>query len=274
MLERYDLRGKIALITGGAGLLGVHHAEAILEIGGKPVIFDRDSTAVEQKRSYLENKYEQKILTFIGSVTDEREVIELSQELMNTVGRVEVLINNAAVDPKVISQVGLGEASRLESLTVERWDEEIAVGLTGAFLCSRTFGPLMAEGNGGVIVNVASDLGLIAPNQRLYRQPNVERRHQPVKPVTYSVIKHALIGLTRYLATYWEGGLVRANALCPGGVEAGQDPVFKKRLAELIPAGRMAQPDEYISAIQFLCSDASSYMNGACLVMDGGRTIW
>jgi len=274
MLGKYDLRGKVALITGGAGLLGVHHAEAILEIGGKPVIFDCDSAAAERRRSYLENRYEQEIPTFVGNVANEQELIDLSRELMGTVGRVEVLINNAAVDPKVTEEAGIGESSRLESLRLEQWEEEIAVGLTGAFLCSRIFGPLMAEERGGVIVNVASDLGLIAPDQRLYRKCGIDSTEQPVKPVTYSVIKHAVIGLTRYLATYWEEGLVRANALCPGGVEVDQDAVFRMRLIERIPIGRMARPDEYKEAIQFLCSDASSYMNGSCLVMDGGRTAW
>jgi NAD(P)-dependent dehydrogenase (short-subunit alcohol dehydrogenase family) len=157
---------------------------------------------------------------------------------------------------------------------VERWNDELAVGLTGAFICSKVIGSTMANQGKGVILNVSSDLGLIAPNQNLYHKSGLLDDQQPVKPMTYSVVKHGLIGLTRYLATYWAHQGVRANVLCPGSVSAGQPEEFVHKLTELIPAGRLAQPYEYKAAVQFLCSDASSYMNGACVVMDGGRTAW
>ena len=133
----------------------------------------------------------------------------------------------------------------------------------------------MARRGNGVILNIASDLGVIAPDQRLYRQPHITRdEEQPVKPVTYSVIKHGLIGLTRYLATYWAEQGVRVNAISPGGVFNNQDPAFVEKLTRLIPMGRMAAVDEYCAAIQFLCSDASSYMTGQNIVIDGGRSVW
>ncbi len=148
----------------------------------------------------------------------------------------------------------------------------MAVGLKGAFLCSRVFGSEMAARGRGVIVNVASDLALISPDQRLYSRPGLPPEAQPVKPVTYSVVKAGLIGLTRYLATYWPG--VRVNAISPGGVFTNQPEDFVARLSDLIPMGRMARADEYQAAILFLCSDASSYMTGSNLVIDGGRTTW
>ena len=127
---------------------------------------------------------------------------------------------------------------------------------------------------GGVILNIASDLSVIAPDQRLYRRNGLDESAQEVKPVTYSVIKAGLIGLTRYLATYWADCGVRANALSPGGVFNDQGEDFVKRITSLIPLGRMANHDEYRSIIQFLCSDASSYLNGQNIVMDGGRSVW
>lgn len=149
------------------------------------------------------------------------------------------------------------------------------MGLTGAFICSRVFGAAMAANDrGGVILNIASDLSVISPDQRLYRKDNLPIDMQPVKPVTYSVIKTGLIGLTRYLATYWADRGVRANALSPGGVFTDQNDVFVQSLLTRIPMGRMATTTEYRAAVQFLCSDASAYLTGQNIVMDGGRSIW
>ncbi len=189
--------------------------------------------------------------------------------------RVDILVNNAAIDPKMKGGAGMVESSRLENFPLEQWNVQVAVGLTGAFLCSQAFGTQMAQdGKGGVILNIASDLSVFSPDQRLYRKADLPDDMQPVKPVTYSVIKTGLIGLTRYLATYWAECGVRANALSPGGVFNGQDEVFLQKLSALIPLGRMAQRNEYRCAVQFLCSDASSYMNGQNIVMDGGRSAW
>ena len=157
---------------------------------------------------------------------------------------------------------------------MEVWNQDIAVGLTGAFLCARTFGEIMAKQGKGVILNIASDLALISPDQRLYRKSGLPDQAQFVKPITYSVVKSGLIGLTRYLATYWADCGVRCNALSPGGIHVDQEEDFVQRLSQLIPMGRMASKDEYKAAVAFLVSDASSYMNGANLVMDGGRTVW
>jgi NAD(P)-dependent dehydrogenase (short-subunit alcohol dehydrogenase family) len=189
--------------------------------------------------------------------------------------RIDILVNNAAIDPKVSGNACIQETSRLESFPLVQWELQLAVGLTGAFLCSQVFGSAMArDGKGGVILNIASDLSILSPDQRLYRKEGLSADLQPVKPVTYSVIKAGLVGLTRYLATYWAEQGVRANALSPGGVFTGQGEEFVTRLTSLIPMGRMASTDEYRAAVQFLCSEASAYMNGQNIVMDGGRSVW
>ncbi len=185
-----------------------------------------------------------------------------------------MLINNAANNPKVEEPGVLGR-SRLESYPIEQWDADLAVGLTGAMLCSRVFGAEMARQGGGVIINVASDLALIGPDQRLYALDGVAPDKQPVKPVSYSVVKTGLIGLTRYLATYWaDAGVESKMRYCPGGVESNQDQVFLQRVEGRIPLGRLAVADEYQGAIVFLASDASAYMTGAVLTIDGGRSVW
>jgi NAD(P)-dependent dehydrogenase (short-subunit alcohol dehydrogenase family) len=205
-------------------------------------------------------------------ITDEASLKETCNQIIQTFGRIDILINNAANNPKV--EDGTSSWSRLEIFPLDVWDDDIKVGLTAAFLCSRIFGAEMAKRRSGVIVNVASDLAIMAPDQRLYRVDGLPDDQQPVKPVTYSVVKAALLGLTRYLATYWSNENIRVNAISPGGVLNGQPEVFVNRVKELIPLGRMAARDEYQGAILFLCSDASSYMTGTNLVVDGGRTCW
>ena len=164
--------------------------------------------------------------------------------------------------------------SRLENFSVDQWNLEMAVGLTGAMLCSKVFGYEMSKNGYGVILNISSDLGIIAPDQRLYLKDEVAENEQPVKPVTYSVIKHGLIGLTKYLATYWADKGVRCNALCPGGIYNNQPDEFVKKISNLIPFGRMAHEDEYKASVVFMVSEASKYMNGSILSVDGGRSIW
>jgi NAD(P)-dependent dehydrogenase (short-subunit alcohol dehydrogenase family) len=199
----------------------------------------------------------------------------VSNQLSSNGIRVDILVNNAAIDPKVKGEQGVLETSRMENFPLDQWNSQLAVGLTGSFLCSQIFGTAMAkDGNGGVILNIASDLSVISPDQRLYRKEGLPDDLQPVKPVTYSVIKAGILGLTRYLATYWADKGVRCNALSPGGVFNGHGKEFVKHLSSLVPLGRMANKDEYRAAVQFLCSDASSYMNGQNVLMDGGRSAW
>jgi NAD(P)-dependent dehydrogenase (short-subunit alcohol dehydrogenase family) len=269
----FRLDGRVAVITGGAGLLGYQHAATVADLGALPVLLDINADGLAANAARLAEEAGCEAVTFVADITDLAAVADVGQKLLANQGRVDILINNAARNPKVENS-GDKDFSRLESFPWEQWRLDLDVGLGGAFNCAKIFGAQMARQGGGVIVNVASDLGVIAPDQRLYRVEGRDPEQQPVKPVTYSVVKHGLLGLTKYLATYWCEQGVRCNALSPGGVYAGQNDVFVSKLTQLIPLGRMARVDEYRGAIAFLCSDASTYMNGANLVVDGGRSTW
>ncbi|MBJ7408719.1 MAG: SDR family oxidoreductase [Bradyrhizobium sp.] len=274
--SRYDLTGRTALVTGAGGLLGRQHVAALSEAGARVVVTDVGLAQAEAAVAAIkQNAPSADLIALAIDVTALDSVCAANEQLSGRGVSVDILVNNAAIDPKVTSAPGVMHSSRFEAFPVPQWQTEIAVGLTGAMLCAQVFGGAMAARGRGVILNIASDLGVIAPDQRLYRQPKVTREEeQPVKPVTYSVIKHGLIGLTKYLATYWADRGVRVNAISPGGVFNNQDPAFVERLTRLIPMGRMADVEEYRAAVQFLCSDASSYMTGQNLVMDGGRSVW
>ncbi len=270
----FDLRGRVALVTGGAGLLGMQHASALAEIGARVVIADLDQDAAEAAAATLDAELGAgTAMALRVDVTSADSVKEGLAAVLGSFGGVHVLVNNAAVDPKVHAD-RMVETSRLENFPLDQWNYQIDVGLTGAFLCAQIFGGWMASNGGGIILNISSDLAVFAPDQRLYRKHGLPEDRQPVKPITYPVIKSALLGLTRYLATYWHEAGVRCNALSPGGVYNGQGDEFVARLSQLIPLGRMAHADEYRAAVQFLCSNASSYMTGQNIVMDGGRSAW
>lgn len=269
----FDLSGRVAIITGGAGLLGYHHGAILAAAGAHVVLLDLPQANPALRAEQLELAHGPACLGLVADITSERSLLEVRGQILARFGRIDILINNAANNPKVEDQKPGQQWSRLENFPVDVWNADIAVGLTGAFLCSRIFGPEMTRRRSGVILNIASDLAVIAPDQRLYRKEGIPEDQQPVKPVTYSVVKTALLGLTRYLATYWSSSNLRVNAISPGGVANNQPEEFTARLHQLIPMGRMADRDEYQGAVLFLCSDASSYMTGQNIIIDGGRSI-
>ncbi|TLP48512.1 SDR family oxidoreductase [Cohaesibacter sp. CAU 1516] len=273
VLSSFDLTDRVAIITGGAGLLGRKHAEAVAELGGIPCLLDLDAIRAADAAKDLEATHGCQTFSIGVDITNPDAITAVRDAILTRFGRIDILINNAANNPKMESTDG-ANWSRFEDFPLQIWQDDISVGLTGAMLCAKIFGTHMAQKDGGVILNIASDLGVIAPDQRIYRNEGESTETQSVKPVTYSVVKAGLIGLTRYLATYWPDKGVRANVLAPGGVYNGQDDAFVERLTNLIPMGRMADKDEYKAAVAFMISDASSYMNGTTLSIDGGRTVW
>ena len=272
MKNIFNLDGKTALITGAGGLLGPKHAEAIIEYGGRVILTDHHLDRVEDQASRLNAKYGAGSAEFYHmDVTDPLSV----QAVVNLVDRIDILINNAAKDPKVKKGGHLTPASRFESMTPEYWNEGIDAALNGTFYCSQAVANKMIEqGVQGVILNISSDLGVIAPDQRIYRKPNTPEDMQNVKPITYSAAKWAIVGMTKYLGVYFAKKGIRVNCLSPTGVFNDHPEEFVKKLSNIIPMGRMAHIDEYKGAIVFLCSDASTYMTGENMVIDGGKTVW
>ena len=269
----FGLSGRTAIIAGGAGLLGPKHAEAIAAAGGIPVVIDVRPDAAERVAQDIRERFGVDAWSMGADVTRPDDIERVTAEVLNRHGRIDILVNNAANNPKVESDTA-SSFSRLEQFSIEQWNADLAVGLTGTFLCSQIVGRAMARQRSGTIVNISSEYGLIAPDQRLYRKDGVREEDQRVKPISYSVVKSGVLGMTRYLATYWAGVGVRVNAITVGGIENGQDSAFLAMAADRIPLARMARVDEYQGAILFLCSDASSFMTGSNLVIDGGKTCW
>jgi NAD(P)-dependent dehydrogenase (short-subunit alcohol dehydrogenase family) len=273
-MNLFSLKDKIIIVTGASGLLGREHVKAIANAGGIPILLDLNQSILDEQVAELKNKFNQKISGYAVDITDE-ELVKLNCiNIIQKYGKIDGLVNNAANNPKVESSSEVN-FSRLENFPVAVWNSDIDVALKGTFLCIKYYGyEISKNNNGGSILNISSDLGLIAPDQRLYQIEGLTESLQPVKPITYSVVKTGIIGITRYLSTYWADKNVRCNAICPGGVENNQNPDFVKDLIKRIPMKRMARQDEYHGIVVFLLSPASSYINGSIISADGGRTAW
>ena len=269
------LKDKIVVITGGAGLIGKEFVKSIIEEGGIAVIADIDKKRGIEATKAAEKYSKSKNVFFVNlDITSKNSIKECIALVHKKYGKIDGLVNNAARNPSISKDQKIN-FNRLESFDRKAWDLDLSVGVTGSFLCIKYYGyQISLNENGGSIVNISSDLGIIAPDQRIYEQEGLDKDKQPVKPISYSVVKSALLGLSRYVATYWASENVRSNCLLPGGVQTDQDDVFINKLTNLIPLKRMAKNNEYQAAIIFLLSDASSYMTGTNLIMDGGRSTW
>lgn len=275
IFEQFGIDNQVCIITGGAGLLGRRHTESVLEGGGIPVLLDISESVLTATKKQFEQQYPGRTIEiFETDITDPQSLVKVRDELLKKYRHIDVLINNAANNPKMEGHAKNMGAIRFHNLPLEIWNEDISVGLTGAFLCAQVFGKVMEDNRSGVVLNISSDYGIISPDQRIYRKDGVSEDEQLVKPISYSVVKHGIIGMTKYLATYWAKKGIRVNTLCPASLYNGQDEVFVSKISELIPMGRMSRPDEYTATILYLISAASSYMTGATVILDGGRTIW
>jgi NAD(P)-dependent dehydrogenase (short-subunit alcohol dehydrogenase family) len=265
-----DLAGRVVILTGGAGLLGRQHVAALRRAGASVVVADRDEVGAARAAAEGDGP---PALPVRVDLTDPVAVRAMVALAARTYGRIDALVNNAAQDPKFEPGHEGRHGDSFEDFPLEAWEQGLAANLTSAFLCTQAVGPHLRAAGRGSVVNVASIYGLVGPDQRLYRDDQSAGPSR-FKPVVYSATKSALIGFTRYLAAYWAGTGIRANTLTLGGVENGHDAGFVRRYSERTPLGRMARPDEYSQALLFLLSDASSYMTGANLVLDGGWTAW
>jgi len=270
--DRFHLAGRVAVITGAAGLLGRQHATALAESGAHVVLVDLDRAALDIAAAVVSPTARGEVLAVPADVTRPGDLAELWDLLDGRFGRLDVLVNNAAVNDKVEGTTRDPVASRFENFSLDEWRRVMDVNVTGVFLPSQVLGAEMARRGEGSIVNVASMYAIVGPDPSLYLRPDGSPPF--VKSPAYSASKGAILALTRFLAAYWGHQGVRVNALVPGGVQNGQEPYFVERYGSRTPLGRMAAPDDYRGALVFLASDASRYMTGGTLVVDGGFTAW
>jgi NAD(P)-dependent dehydrogenase (short-subunit alcohol dehydrogenase family) len=275
ILAKFNLIGEVALVTGAGGLLGPKHTEALVEAGAFVYMTDWHLDRVTEKSKAINEKYGNVTKPMYMDVTDPQCVDRVVGAICDEGDGIDILINNAAKDPKVKKGESMSPDSRFETMPFKYWQEGIDACVNGTFLVSQAVANVMlSQSGGGVILNIASDLGVIAPDQRIYRKEGVPDSQQNVKPITYSAAKWAVVGMTKYLAVYFADKGIRVNCLSPTGVYNNHPEEFVAKLSSIIPMGRMSDIDEYKATVVYMCSDASSYMTGHNLIVDGGKTVW
>jgi NAD(P)-dependent dehydrogenase (short-subunit alcohol dehydrogenase family) len=265
-MSLFSLKNKTAIVTGACGLLGKQHCAALAEGGANVVVADINEEQCKIVASSLPG--DQLAVGF--DVTSPESIEQAKQRILEKFGRIDVLVNNAAINDMFENPALAGQQSMFENYPLEMWEKSWKVNVSGVFLCSQIFGKEMAEQGGGSIINIASTYGIVAPDQSIYKNAAGEQTF--FKSPSYPVTKSAVIGFTKFLASYWGAKNIRVNTLSPGGVENSQDEFFKNNYANKTLLHRMASPTDYKGAIVFLASDASAYMTGANLVVDGGWT--
>ena len=270
VLSSFDLTDRVAMVTGGGGLLGRQFCHALAQAGASVAVLDIDAGAAQAVADDIRAQGG-RALALPADITDPEQVQAAVQRVLDAWGRLDILVNSAALDPKVSAEGAVRSSSAFEDFPLEVWTQALDVNLTGTFLVTQAAARVMRDQGRGSIINIASTYGLVGPDQRIYQKPGQPPQY---KPIYYTVTKAAMLGFTRYLATYFAGTGIRVNTLTPGGVYNRQDPDFVTQYAYRTVLGRMAEPHEMNAALLFLASDASSYMTGANLVVDGGWMAW
>ncbi len=273
--KQFDLTGCKVAITGGAGFLGVQFAEAIAEMGGIPILLDFNQELLQKAGERLKASGFTEHKLYEIDITDEANCKDVVGQIINELSRIDVLINSAALTKAGIEDSNADFFAPFEDTDQNLWDAGFKVNLTGTQIMCKLIGSLMLEQRKGSIINIASDVGVISPDQRIYQPDGNGYKGVPFNsPAFYAVSKAGVIHLSKFLATYWAQYNVRVNSISPAGVYRNHEPGFVEKLSAKIPMGRMAQPNEFKGAIAFLASDASSFVTGHNLVIDGGRTVW
>jgi NAD(P)-dependent dehydrogenase (short-subunit alcohol dehydrogenase family) len=273
--ELFDLTGRVAIVTGGAGMLGLRHAEAIAEAGGIPVLADLSPDALEAGVQRLRERAGADAVAVEVDISNRDGVQAMVADVLDELGRIDILINNAALTVRGGSETLEGYFAPFEEYPLELWQRALDVNLTGTFLVTQAVGRVMVQQHRGVVLNIAAVYGMVSPDHRIYEGILNQYGGQAFNtPISYSATKAAILNFTRYLATYWADKGIRVNSFSPGAVFDEHDETFVRNLTSRIPLARMAHKDEYKGAILFLVSDASSYMTGTNLVVDGGWTSW
>lgn len=268
--DRFQLKGKVALVTGGAGILGRRFCRGLAEHGADVAIVDIDSAGAARLGEEIARDTGRRALPVSCDLRDPEQVRRMTETVLTKFGCIDVLHNNAAGKSSDLDAF----FAAFEDYSLTQWREIMAIDLDAMFLVAQSVGKhMVARGGGGSVIQTASIYGVVGADQRIYE--GSEYNGRPINtPAVYAAAKAGVIGLTRHLAAYWAPHKIRVNALTPGGVESGQNDTFKQRYANRVPLGRMAAPDEMVGALVYLASDASSYMTGQNIVVDGGLTAW
>ncbi|MDC6268319.1 SDR family oxidoreductase [Lysinibacillus fusiformis] len=269
-INKFSIRGKTAIVTGGAGILGSHFCRGLADAGASVAVVDIDVQKATEVANSITKNFEVKAKGIFCDLTSEQSVIEMVESVVNEFGTIDILHNNAA-----------GKSSNLnaffapfEEYELDQWKEIMSTNLDSMFLVAKHVGKIMKEqGNGGSIIQTASIYGVMGPDNRIYDGSYYYNR-QINTPAIYSASKGGVVALTKYLATYWAKDGIRVNTITPGGVESGQNETFKQNYGNRIPLGRMAQAEEMVGALIYLASDASSYVTGQNILIDGGLSAW
>ncbi len=266
---------EFSIITGAAGLLGEQHAIALAEAEFNIILTDVEKKKLNKIQNKIQKKFKKrKIISYPMDITNEEEIIKMKKYFKSKKIKISVLVNNAAMNPKMRKINKNSKSGAIENYPLSLLHKEIDVNLISAFAMIKHFGVEMAKNKKGSIINIGSDLSVNAPDQSVYSKKDNIKKVKNFKPIGYSISKFGIVGLTKYVATYWAHKNVRCNALIPGAVYNNQLNYLKKNVAKRIPLGRWARRDEYKKGLVFLAKNDSSYMTGQLLIMDGGRSTW